>query len=834
MFPWSVSALVMQENGPEPIIVEIKESLRASDDLDHRLGELASTHRRNGLKAEKWWAGTKLLVMLSFPSDFTEQQARAAIEKLQQLPAVEKVVPVSAYNLHFRSGDFAREFGPTEGVPEVARRGFDAKRIGRPAFSPPNEADLALQPHAPNRLIVRWKDEHVWKGEATGFFQRVANLHRETGCRVVREERRSATHLSQMLHFDDATTLARKLKRYMDSGLVEYAQPDYIYKAAATTPSDPVFSQWPGPQWSLPRIQAPQAWDLTTGDPNVLIAVGDSGANVSHPEFAPNLWGGPHYNFYGGNYDVTDNFGHGSLVTSVIGAQGNNGLGMTGVAWDVSLMILKIMGPSGNFSPITTGPEAQEAQRDAFSWSVSQAITYAANSGATAINLSVIGTYFEDGPNGRTYFYDPAVEGAIAGSGMLIVAGAGNSNINNDYNNRNSPTSIPLDNVISVGATDQNDQRWAYSNIGRYRVDLGAPGVGIVGLKQSYNGNSTDYRIDSGTSFAAPHVTGAAALIKSRYPWENYFGIRDRILMGVDHVQNGDGSLRFENIFRTKGRLNVYNALQTRSMFRNISTRARVEDGHRVLVAGFVIGGSAGGPGLKVCIRGRGPTMPVADTLGNPVIELHKPDGSVETNDNWANDWNVGETYGYGLQPPHSNEATMIRSLPPGAYTVVLRDAGTDFGVGLFEMFELEGNTNERSRLVNLSTRCFVGTGDDQAVAGVMVGEFNYTGLPKPDRRVLILGKGPSLAAFGLPGTLPNPQLSVPTLGLVNDNWQTIDNNSGSGDALEEELNYAGFAPAQPAESVLWPTLSAASSHTAILSDANGASGIGIIEFYEY
>jgi hypothetical protein len=115
-----------------------------------------------------------------------------------------------------------------------------------------------------------------------------------------------------------------------------------------------------------------------------------------------------------------------------------------------------------------------------------------------------------------------------------------------------------------------------------------------------------------------------------------------------------------------------------------------------------------------------------------------------------------------------------------------------------------------------------------------MVGEFNYTGVPKPDRRVLIVGKGPSLAALGVPGTLSNPQLSVPTMGQVNDNWQTIDDDSYSGDALEEELNYAGLAPTQPLESVLWPTFSAASSHTAILSGTNGETGIGLIEFYEY
>src|SRR5437879_3763162 len=101
LLPLSASALVMRANGPEPIIVQIKESLRTSDDLDNRLNELTSARNQNHLSVTKWWAGSKLLVLLSFPANFTERQANAVVARLQQLPAVEKVVPVSAFNLHF-------------------------------------------------------------------------------------------------------------------------------------------------------------------------------------------------------------------------------------------------------------------------------------------------------------------------------------------------------------------------------------------------------------------------------------------------------------------------------------------------------------------------------------------------------------------------------------------------------------------------------------------------------------------------------------------------------------------------------------------------------------
>ncbi len=151
VLPISASALVMRENGPEPVIVQIKESLRLSDQLDARLNEFARLRQQNQLRVEKWWAGTKLLVMVSFPVNFTEQQALTAIGRLQQSPAVEKVVAASAQNLEFRSGDFVREYAATDSIPDVARRGFDAERIGQTLHRTPDDAFLRQRPHIPER-----------------------------------------------------------------------------------------------------------------------------------------------------------------------------------------------------------------------------------------------------------------------------------------------------------------------------------------------------------------------------------------------------------------------------------------------------------------------------------------------------------------------------------------------------------------------------------------------------------------------------------------------------------------------------------------------------------
>jgi subtilisin family serine protease len=587
--------------------------------------------------------------------------------------------------------------------------------------------------------------------------------------------------------------------------------------------------------------------NTTKGDPSVIIAVGDSGANVNHPDFATNLWSGQNepstgnHNFISQSTNVDDdnNLQHGSNVASIIGAQGNNDGYMTGVAWDTSLMILKMVG-STNTVPTSAAV---------------QAIDYAGTHGASAINLSFGGyyvdpdtCYYDEGR--RRVICDPprpdpdllaAVERARTNN-MAVVCGAGNGDLNRDAIGDDndstffSPASFASDNVISVLATDRADNKTTYSNFGRYRVDLGAPGGTdtdrIIGLKQDVNTYSFLY----GTSMATPHVTGALALIKSLFPWENYFGIRDRVLMGTERTGTLEGKCR------TNGRLNLYNALQPRSMLRNLSTRARVGDGDGVMIAGFVIGGSmpiAGAPTpppLKVVIRGIGPSLPMASHLGNPKITLRQGNTTIDSNDNWQDHATAGEVQSRGFAPGNALESALIATLQPGAYTVVLEDAGNQQGVGLFEIYELDDN--EQSRLLNLSTRCLVGTGDDVAIAGSYVGDPNQAG-PKPDRRVLILGKGPSLTAFNLSGVLSDPQLELHDSGgallASNDQWRTIDDDSGSQDALEEELgpDYSGFAPAVSAESVLWPTFRPG-SYTVVLSGTNGATGIGLIEFYEY
>jgi hypothetical protein len=161
-------------------------------------------------------------------------------------------------------------------------------------------------------------------------------------------------------------------------------------------------------------------------------------------------------------------------------------------------------------------------------------------------------------------------------------------------------------------------------------------------------------------------------------------------------------------------------------------------------------------------------------------------------------------------------------------------------GIGTFEIYEIRGNTSEQTRLINLSTRCMVGTGDERAIAGTILQNPGTT--PFPKRRILSFGRGPSLQRFGLTGTLPDPFLEFRNAagGLIEDNdqWKEID---GPSTGLQQKLveEHPGFMPVPKAdeqyenESALWPTLQTG-SYTVILKDAQDASGLGLIELYEY
>jgi hypothetical protein len=248
-----------------------------------------------------------------------------------------------------------------------------------------------------------------------------------------------------------------------------------------------------------------------------------------------------------------------------------------------------------------------------------------------------------------------------------------------------------------------------------------------------------------------------------------------------------------------------------------------VGTGNNVGIGGFIISGTAP---KHVIVRGIGPSLTkfgfaATDVLADPTIELHGPGafGTI-TNNNWR-DSQEAQIKADGLAPTNDLESAIDASLPPGAYTVIVKGNNNGTGIGLFEVYDLD--TTAASRLANLSTRAFVGTGGNVVIAGFVLG--NNSG----NDRVVVRGLGPSLSAFGITNALADPTLELRdengVLVFANNDWQ--DNASQSA-----KISAALLAPTNPKESAIAATLPPG-LYTAILAGAQSSQGVGIVEVYD-
>lgn len=372
-----------------------------------------------------------------------------------------------------------------------------------------------------------------------------------------------------VVSLSSGVTVDEALAAYRASPLVVSAQADRII-SLTVTPNDPGYTD----TWGLNNtgqtggtpdadIDAPEAWDIATGAGQI-VAVLDTGVDFTHPDLAANMWVNPLETVDGldndGNGFIDDIHGadfvnddgnpmddhyHGTHVAGTIGAVWNNNIGVAGVAPNVKIMALKFLDASG-------------------SGSVSDAIlalNYAVSKGAQISNNSYGGP-----PEPDDSFFIEAIQNAAA-AGHIFVAGAGNSGTDNDASPFN-PATYPVDNIISVAATDHNDSFASFSNYGRTTVDLAAPGVGIYSTSP---GNS--YRTLDGTSMATPHVAGVVALVRSQNPTWSYQQVIDQVLSTVDPV------LGLQALVATGGRLNAYRALTSAPGPRVIATNPSGETG---------------------------------------------------------------------------------------------------------------------------------------------------------------------------------------------------------------------------------------------------------------
>ena len=251
----------------------------------------------------------------------------------------------------------------------------------------------------------------------------------------------------------------------------------------------------------------------------------------------------------------------------------------------------------------------------------------------------------------------------------------------------------------------------------------------------------------------------------------------------------------------------------------NLSTRGEVgSEQENALIGGLIIQGT---PNKKIILRALGPSVPLAGAMGDPTLELHNADGQpIAANDDWQDDSaQAAAIQASGFAPLDPHESALLESLGPANYTAIVRGAGGETGIALVEAYDLDDQP-AGSRLANIATRGTVGTGDNVMIAGFF--------LQRGANEVVVRALGPTLSAFNVSATLPDPSLelrdSQGTLLGANDNWQ-----ESAFQAVQ--LTAAVLGPTSAVESALITTLNPG-GYTAIVRGAHGTTGVALVEVY--
>ncbi len=444
--------------------------------------------------------------------------------------------------------------------------------------------NLSAQPphqYANNRLLVRFTDNasprwDIKRGTVTTGYEMLDAINRKYACVKARKVqfRRTKKALNLfVLEFKDSINVLHAVKDYYSTKLFKYVEPDYKVKGAGVmnthlSPNDPRFNV----QWALRNngtfslspavegadIDITRAWDITSGDSSIIVAISDSGLKWDHPELAGRIWRNraeiPNngiddddngfiddvrgWDFVNADIDPADDHGHGTNVTGILGANSNNSLGFAGVDWHCKIMPLKCLDNqnSGSYSNIIAS------------------IYYAIDNGARVLNMSL-------GGSGVSAAFREAIDQAFV-ENVIVVACMMNEN--------NEVTYYPAGfaNTIAVGSTNPNDQRsspffWrttSGSNFGNH-IDVVAPGNFIYGLNHTSNTNFGSYW--GGTSQAAPHVSGLVSLLLAQDPTRRLEEIRRLIRNNaVDQVGLVAEDTPGWDKFYGFGRINAFKTLE--------------------------------------------------------------------------------------------------------------------------------------------------------------------------------------------------------------------------------------------------------------------------------
>lgn len=379
--------------------------------------------------------------------------------------------------------------------------------------------------YKPREILVRFRPEAT--------VAQIDALHQSLGSIVLKRHKELKL---DCVRVRDGITEEEALALYRAAEIVAAVE-RHALRYPLLAPNDPLYAS----QWGLSKIAIESAWNITRGKPDIVVAVIDTGVDPRHPDLAGNL--APGWDFAGksrsapndGDSDPTDGNGHGTHVAGIIAAVGNNGIGIAGVGWNIRIMPLKVQADHASFMEL---------------FDIIAAIDYAIAQGVRIINCSFGG----EAPSPELE-HEAFVR--LRQAGILAVCAAGNTGIDNDTaSSRIYPASYALDNIISVAASNSSDQLLLSSNYGKSSVHLMAPGDAIrsTGLCPA-TGTCDSYHDKSGTSMAAPHVSGVAGLILSRNPALRYSRIRSIILDRVDPI------FTVENKLVSGGRLNAATAL---------------------------------------------------------------------------------------------------------------------------------------------------------------------------------------------------------------------------------------------------------------------------------
>ncbi|HSB08626.1 MAG TPA: S8 family peptidase [Blastocatellia bacterium] len=387
--------------------------------------------------------------------------------------------------------------------------------------------DNARQLYADDRIVVKLKATAEAGSDIDALAQ---DLVRAPGVKGESLSTRRRGEIG-LIHLNRNVSVEEALLRAKEDPRVEFAEPDYFVYAMDTVPNDPYFAA--GNLWGLsasscwfcdpgqssPNVDATKAWDITTGSDDVVAVVLDTGVDLQHEDLAANAWMNPGeipdngidddgngfkddvngWNFFNDNQQTfisTSEDFHGTHVAGSIGAVGNNGKGVTGVAWHVRIMSLKFLG----------GPQGRGSTSNAV-----RGINYAIDMRNRGVNVRVINASWGGGSDSQSL--REAIAAANA-AGILFVCAAGNGSTNIDEI-PDFPGAYAKDipNTVSVAAVDPGSRLASYSNFGHDSVSLAAPGNQIF---STYPGNI--YAQLQGTSMSTPYVSGIAVLVWSREP----------------------------------------------------------------------------------------------------------------------------------------------------------------------------------------------------------------------------------------------------------------------------------------------------------------------------